>query len=462
MPSSRSTSEADAFLAAHPDAETVDMVIADMNGILRGKQLARTYLGRLYSDGVRLPASNYLLDWTGQNVTTSRFGTSDGDPDHFCFPVAGTLQPVPWSRRPAGQVLASMFLEDGTPFFADPRHILARAVQPLTDFGLTAVVAIEYEFYLIDEKAAAEGVVRPAASPQSGWRSGITNVYALDEIYDFEELLGDIHAACAKQGLPAETFTKEYAPGQFEINLHHIADPLQACDQAILLERAIKQVARRHGVIATFMAKPFAERVGSGLHVHVSLLDRDGRNVFAGPPDPKIERPISDTLRHAVGGLIATMPEAMAIFAPNANSYRRLRPGTYAPVRGLWGGDNRTVPLRIPGGGEASVRIEHRVAGADANPYLVVAAVLAGIHHGIVNAVAPPEPVVGDGYAANGGVPLPIRWPLALQTFGDGKVLKPYLGEDWCAAFHTARCFEAENHHFTIPRLDYEWYLKTA
>ena len=126
MPTRRSTSEADAFLAAHPDAETVDMVIVDMNGILRGKQLARHYLARLYSDGVRLPGSNYLLDWTGQNVTTSRFGTADGDPDYFCFPVKGTLKPVPWNPRPSGQVLASMYLEDGTPFFADPRHILAR------------------------------------------------------------------------------------------------------------------------------------------------------------------------------------------------------------------------------------------------------------------------------------------------------------------------------------------------
>jgi glutamine synthetase len=462
MPTSRSTSEADAFLAAHPDAETVDMVIADMNGILRGKQLARNYLKKLYSDGVRLPGSNYLLDWTGQNVTTLKFGTSDGDPDYFCFPVKGTLKSVPWSLRPSGQVLASMFHEDGTPWFADPRHILARAMQPLADMGLTPVVAIEYEFYLIDQKAAAEGVVRPAASPQSGWRSTTTSVYALDDLYDFEELLGDIHEACALQGIPAETFVKEYAPGQFEINLHHIADPLEACDQAILLERAIKQVARRHGVIATFMAKPFAERVGSGLHVHVSLIDRDGRNVFAGPADAKIGRPISDTLRHAIGGLLATMPEAMAIFAPNANSYRRLRPGTYAPVRGLWGGDNRTVPLRIPGGGEKSVRIEHRVAGADANPYLVVAAVLAGIHHGIAEEIAPQEPVVGDGYSQDGGVALPIRWPLALQQFADGEVLKPYLGETWCEAFHTARSFEAENHHFTIPTLDYEWYLRTA
>jgi glutamine synthetase len=461
MPPSRSTSEAEAFLAAHPDIETVDMLIADMNGILRGKQLARDRLEQLYRDGVRLPGSNYLLDWTGQNVLTLPYGSSDGDPDYFCFPVEGTLAAVPWSRRPGGQVLASMFHEDGSPFFADPRHILARAMQPLADMGLTAVVAIEYEFYLIDQEGAAEGNIKPARSPETGWRSTITSVYSIDDLYDFEPLLGDIHAACAAQGLPAETFVAEYAPGQFEINLLHVPDPLKACDQAILLERAIKQVARRHGLIATFMAKPFADRVGSGLHVHVSLLDRDGRNVFAGPLDPRIGRPISDTLRHAVGGLLATMPEAMAIFAPNANSYRRLRPGTYAPVKGLWGGDNRTVPIRIPGGSEASVRIEHRVAGADANPYLVVAAVLAGIHHGITYRIAPPPPIVGDGYAQE-GIALPIRWPLSLNVFAEGKVLKPYLGEKWCEAFHKARSFESENHHFTIPRLDYEWYLRTA
>lgn len=462
MPPSRSTSEADAFLAAHPDVETIDMVIADMNGILRGKQLARSGLAKLFADGVRLPSSNFLLDWTGQNVTTYRFGTTDGDPDQFCFPVANTLKPAPWSPRPSGQVLASMYHEDGRPFFADPRHILARAIKPLADMGLTPVVAIEYEFYLIDQKAAAEGVVRPAASPKSGWRSAIINVSNLDDICDFEDLLGDIRGACALQDLPAETFTKEYAPGQFEITLHHNADALAACDQAILLERAIKQVARRHGVIASFMAKPFADCVGSGLHVHVSILDRDGRNVFAGPLDAKLGRPISDRLRHGIGGLLATMPEAMAIFAPNANSYRRLRPGTYAPVKGLWGGDNRTVPLRIPGGDEKSVRIEHRVAGADANPYLVVAAVLAGIYHGIANAIAPPEPIAGDGYAEDGGVALPIRWTDALQRFAEGGILKPYLGEDWCQAFHTARSFEADNHHFTIPSLDYDWYLRTA
>ena len=454
--------EVEAFLAGHPQIGSFDMMVVDMNGILRGKQLGRDYVKKLYTEGVRLPGSNYLLDWTGSNVETLNYGTSDGDPDYFCKAAPGTLKAVPWAKRPTGQIIASMVDEAGKPHFADPRHLLDKVLGRLKEIGLTPVIAIEYEFYLIDQEDAANGHVHPARSPQTGWRSNTTNVYGLDDVYDFEDLLGDIHEACDVQGIPAETIVSEYAAGQFEINLHHSNDALKACDQAVMLERAIKQVARQHGTIATFMAKPFAESSGSGLHVHVSLIDKDGNNVMTGPMDETIERPISDVLRHAAGGLLETMPEAMAIFAPNANSYRRLRPGTYAPVKGIWGGDNRTLPLRVPGGDDASVRIEHRVSGADANPYLVVAAVLAGMHHGIVNKVTPQPATVGDGYAQEGGVELPIRWPVALTAFAEGKVLPGYLGEEWCRCFHAARSFECENHHFKIHALDYEWYLRTA
>jgi glutamine synthetase len=462
MSAQNTLEEVEAFLAEYPDISTFDMMVVDMNGILRGKQLGRDYVKKLYTEGVRLPGSNYLLDWTGQNIATLDFGSADGDPDYFCKAAPGTLKPVPWAKRPTGQVLASMVDDNDVPHFADPRHILARVLQRFAEIGLTPVIAIEYEFYLVDQDDAADGKVHPARSPGTRWRSSTTNVYGLDDVYDFEDLLGDIHAACEVQRIPAETIVSEYAAGQFEINLHHSNDALKACDQAVMLERAIKQVARRHGTIATFMAKPFAESAGSGLHVHVSLIDTDGNNVMAGEMDEAIARPISDTLRHAVGGLLQTMPEAMAIFAPNANSYRRLRPGTYAPVKGIWGGDNRTLPLRVPGGDAHSVRIEHRVSGADANPYLVVAAVLAGMHHGIVNEITPPPPTVGDGYAQGGGVELPIRWPVALAAFAEGAVMPEYLGETWCECFHTARSCECENHHYTIHSLDYEWYLRTA
>ena len=458
----RDDSEARAFLADNPHVVSIDMLIPDMNGILRGKQLARDYLPKLYSDGVRMPGSNYLLDWTGRNVETYQYGTTDGDPDFFCFPVPGTLKPMPWSLRPSGQVIASMFDAEGKAHFADPRHILKTVLDRFGELGLTPVVAIEYEFYLVDQEAAANGDVRPARSSETGWRANTTNVYSIDDLYDFEGLLGEIHEACEIQDIPAETFVSEYAPGQYEINIHHTDDALAACDQAIMLERCIKAVARKHGTIATFMAKPFAETAGCGLHIHCSLIDENGRNVLMGPWDDAVGRPVSDVMRHAVGGLLATMREGMAIFAPNANSYRRLRPGTYAPVKGIWGGDNRTVPLRIPGGDDKAVRIEHRVAGADANPYLVMAAVLAGIHYGIGHRIVPPPPITGDGYDSADGVRLPISWPLALNAFEEGHILRSYLGETWCRAFHTARSFEAEQHHFTIHKLDYDWYLRTA
>ena len=454
--------EAREFLASNPDVVTIDMLVPDMNGILRGKQLTREYLPKLYTEGVRMPGSIYLLDWTGQNIGTLDYGSSDGDPDFLCFPVEGTLARIDWARRPSAQVIASMLDAEGMPHFADPRHILSRVLDRFKEIGLTPVVAIEYEFYFIDQEAAANGNVMPARGRETGWRPGTVNVYGVEELYDFEALLDEIQQVCKEQGLPAETFVKEYATGQYEINLHHIDDALKACDQAILLERCIKSVARKHGVIASFMAKPFSDQAGCGLHIHCSLLDKDGNNVMTGPMDEVTGRPISETMRHAVAGLLTTMREGMAIFAPNANSYRRLRPGTYAPVRGLWGGDNRTVPLRIPGGSEKAVRIEHRVAGADANPYLVMATVLAGIHYGIVNKLTPQPPVAGDGYASEGGIELPIRWPVALAAFDESNFLDDYLGAEWCDAFLAARRFEAENHHFTIHQLDYDWYLRTA
>lgn len=455
-------SEPDAFLSQHPDIVAVDMLVPDMNGILRGKQLARTYLGKLYDDdGVRLPGSIYLLDSSGQNVTTYDYGTSDGDPDYYCYAVPTLLAPVPWSKRPTAQVLASMYDGDGNPFFADPRHVLARVIGRLSELGLTPVIAIEYEFYLLDGEAAAQGTIRPAASPSSRFRPHQTNVYGVDDLYEFEDLLSDIQVACQVQNLPAETFVSEYAAGQFEINLHHTDNALLACDQAILLERCIKQMARHHGNVATFMAKPFAEQAGSGLHIHVSLLDENGNNVFGGKWDDRLGRPVSDTMRHAVGGLIEAMPESMAIFAPNANSYRRLRPGTYAPTRANWGGDNRTVSVRLPGENDKSARIEHRVAGADANPYLVAAAVLAGIHHGIVTRCEPPASVIGDAYAQE-ALEMPVRWSKALDCFEEGKIIRNYLGDRYTTAFATARRFECENFHYQIQPLDYEWYLRTA
>ncbi len=457
--------ELERFIREHPGCTYIELMVPDMSGQLRGKRLSPKAARKLFgedAEGVRLPGSNYLLDATGRNIDGLEYGGADGDPDFFCHAVPGSLAPVPWAAESAGQVLASMADAAGRPHFADPRHVLACVMDRLDKLGLRAVMAIELEFHLIDAKAMREGRIEPARLPLSGRRPGTVNVYGLDDLGEFSALFADIAQTCAAQGLDAETAVSEYGPGQYEINLLHRADALAACDQAVLLKRAIKACALRHGAIATFMAKPFAGQAGNGLHVHVSLVDEAGVNIFSGQDqDGRIGRAISARMKQAIAGLVATMGEGMAIFAPNANSYRRLRPGTYAPVSAIWGGDNRTLPIRIPGGDDADTRIEHRVAGADASPYLVAAAVLAGIHHGLVHELEPPAPVAGDGYE-QGGAPLPLFWPEALKAFAGGGILGGYFDAEWRRAYLAARWQELQEHHFTIPQLDYDWYLTTA
>lgn len=447
------------FLAAHPEIEAVDLLLPDMCGTLRGKQVGRDALDKLASEGVRLPGSIYLTDSTGENPALGRFAGHGADPDFFCFPVPGTLKPVPWAGRPTGQVMASMQGADGAPFFADPRQVLAHAAAPLAGMGLTPVVAIELEFYLTQVTDGENPEL--ATIPRTGAAQTGVDVYSIEALYDFEAFLGEVRDACRAQGIPADMAVSEYAPGQFEINLHHAADPVTACDHATLLKRAIKGIARTHGMIATFMAKPFADVSGSGMHLHVSAVDGDGVNVFAGAEAAEGGLPVGPRLRHAIGGLMETLADGFAILAPNANSYRRFVPDNYAPVTALWGVNNRSVAIRIPPSDAAGMRLEHRVAGADANPYLVLATVLAGIHHGLENRIKPPEATTGDSYKKP-GQRLPDRWEEALAVFAASTVMPRYLGATFCEAFHAIRRYEADRFHARIQPLDYEWYLRSA
>lgn len=461
MPEKTKVPELDGFLTAHPDVDLIELLIPDMCGMLRGKRLARDSFGKLFSDEVRAPGSLYLLDATGQSIPTIHYGIADGDPDYFCRPVPGTLSRVPWSDRPMGQILGALTEDDGTPLFSDPRAILASTVALLRELGVSPTVAIELEFYLLDQEPGPDGHPRPAYSRESGYRQVTTQVLGTEQLYDFQDFLVAVEDACRMQGIPAEAASKEYAPGQYEINLHYVADALAACDQAVLLKRAIKGVARENGLLASFMAKPFQDQAGSGTHVHVSLYDDDGNNALAGPMDEALGIEAGPALRHAIGGLIAAMPESMAIFAPNANSYRRFQPGMFVPVSPSWGVNNRSAGLRIPPSDVGSLRIEHRNAGADANPYLVTAAILAGIHHGLTHRIEPPPHSVGD-QDPDSLPELPLRWWVALDRFRDGAILPGYLGEQYHALYEACRRFECDQYHARIQPLDFDWYLRTV
>ena len=209
------------------------------------------------------------------------------------------------------------------------------------------------------------------------------------------------------------------------------------------------------------MAKPFEEDSGSGLHIHMSLVDRNGRNYFSQGKDSLASPPFSARLRHAVGGLVKTMPEATAIFAPNANSYRRLRPDVYAPVEPNWGVNHRTVAIRIPQSDADNLRFEHRPAGADANPYLVTAAVVAGVHYGLKNK-CDPGVMVEQGARIKPKLKIPNRWDTAIDKLQRSKILPQYLGEEYCKYFAMNRRAECARFHNTVSALDFDWYLRSV
>jgi len=447
--------EAQAFLERHPDVEAVQLVITDLNGVGRGKNIAREELGALYGTGRNVAGSILGLDVTGEDVEDTGLVWSVGDADQCCRPVAGTLSRASWLARPTAQVLGTMYELDGRPATADPRHVLARVVARLLERGYTPVVAVELEFYLLERDG--DGHVQPARGQLSGTQSNRIEAYGLGRLDDMSPLFDDLFAAARDLGLPVRTLMSEYAPGQFEITLEHRADALRAVDEAVLFRRAVRGVAARHGKIACFMAKPFAERAGAGMHLHASLAGRDGRNACAD------EAPAgSAALRHAIGGLRETLADGMAVFAPHANSYRRFRAMSYAPVAPTWGVNNRSVSLRVPAGPPASRHVEHRVAGADANPYLVAAVVLAGMLRGIERGIDPGPPVEGNGYEQARPGELPTHWPDALERAARSEFLADALGAEFLEVFLAVKRRECEKFGALVTDRDYEWYLDTA
>jgi glutamine synthetase len=447
--------EARAFLERHPDIEAVQLVITDLNGVGRGKNIAREELDALYGSGRNVAGSILGLDVTGEDVEDTGLVWSVGDADQCCRPVAGTLARASWLARPTAQLLGTMFELDGRPARADPRHVLARVVARLQERGYTPVVAVELEFYLLER--GGDGRVRPASGLLSGTRGNRIDAYGLGRLDDMSPLFDDLYTAARGLGLPVRTLMSEYAPGQFEITLEHRADALRAVDEAVMFKRAVRGVAARHGKIACFMAKPFAELAGTGMHFHASLADRDGRNACAD------EAPAgSAVLRHAIGGLRETLGDGMAVFAPHANSYRRFRALSYAPVAPTWGVNNRSVSLRVPAGPPASRHVEHRVAGADANPYLVAAVVLAGMLRGIERGSDPGPPVEGNGYAQARAGELPTQWPAALERAARSEFLADALGGEFLEIFLAVKRRECEKFGALVTDRDYEWYLDNA
>ena len=442
-----------AYLAAHPGTRFLDAVLFDLCGTAIGKRYPVRDAAKVWSSGVAFCAGITTLDALGACWDVNGIGFSDGDPDATSYPVPGTLVPVPWATDTAQVLIAPAPPEGEAGWWFDPRAILSGVVARFADLGLRPVVACELEFYLVDPARDAQGRVAPARPARSGRAPEAPRVLAFDKLDEWAAILAEIDAACIAQGVPAGAATAEYGGAQFEVNLGHVDDPVLACDHALMLRRIVKGVANRHGLEATFMSKPFADQSGSGLHIHMSLVDGEGRNVFD-------ERSAQGDrmLGRAIAGLQATTYDAMALFAPNLNAYRRFAPNQFVPVNISWGVNNRSVSFRVPAGGGAARRIEHRIAGAEANPYLVMAAILAGAHHGLAQGLEPSPPSTGNaGEEADPAMPLKL-WT-ALDRLEGSALMADYLGARYPAAYAAIKRSEFEAFLADVLPREYDWYL---
>ena len=429
----------------------VEALITDCNGIARGKWLPVQKLDTIQRQGLKLPKSALGLDVWGRDIPA--LAHANGDIDGYCHLVEGSLRPLLTERGvDQAQVLLSMFDKDGNPYMGDPRQVLQALVNRFTEKELRPCMAVELEFSLLPKPETSEAI--GAALRDQNAVGG--NLYALSELDYHGPLLEALRQAFDTQDLPYEGIIKESAPSQFEINVAHSDDVMLLADQVIRMQRTIRAVSARHGFVASFMPKPIDDEAGNGLHVHCSLLDENGTNVFDDGGEEG-----SDLLRYAVAGCLELLPASMLLFAPSFNAYRRFQPGNHAPTESAWGYDNRTTAIRIPESPSAARRLEHRVAGAAANPYLVLAAVLAGIWHGIENTLSPPNPIEGNAWDQEIDAPaLPTTMDEAISVFDKSDVLSSYLTSEFKTLFLATKVQERNEFAKRITEFELETYLR--
>ena len=405
-------------------------VVVDINGVFRGKRLPASATEKVFKGNLKLPASTLHVDIFGRDAIDSGLVLETGDRDGTVKPTERGPLPLTWVEDDVAFLPCQMYTHEGPLSPIDSRGQLQAVVGACAEAGLTPVCATELEFYLFDPQLAE---MQPPLVPGTSQRMVNAGLYSIDLLEALKGFTDDLYQACEAWDVPADAAISECGQGQFEVNLLHCADPVKAADDAALFKFIVRGVARKHGLGATFMAKPYGEDAGSGFHLHASMLDAEGGNVF----DDGSEWG-GDTLRAAVAGLLSSMAESTLLFAPHLNSFRRLRDGTHAPTMAAWGHDNRTAAVRIPASPGVARRFEHRVAGADANPYLVLTAVLAAALEGIKAKAQPPAPFTGSSYEQD--LPrLPTSWTDALLVFHNSDFVERTFGAAFRRAFVAAK-----------------------
>ena len=441
------------FFKDNPDIKYIDAILSDLSGIIRGKRLPINDAEKLFKSGIQFCYSTFLLDANGYCPDAAGRGFSDGDPDASYYPVARSLKKMPWHKEPLAQVLITIQDESRYSSIIDPRNLLAKVLEKYDDLNLSFKVAFELEFYLFKKRKNLSEKPEPAISNETNRQSEGTQVYGMRELDEFYDFLEDVNKFCKIQNIPATTASSEFAPGQFEINLIHTDNVLKAADDSALLRRVIKETALKHNYEASFISKPFLDQTGSGMHVHISLFDLNGQNIFSSSKEENSER-----LHYSIGGLQKTTYENFLIFASNINSYRRFEPDQFVPVNNSWGPNNRSVAFRIPRSDKNSTRIEHRVAGAESNSYLVLSAILSGIHFGLINKITPTKFRI-DNACTDLDPKMPKSIEKSIELFENSSFCKNYYSEEYVKIYSDLKKKEIESFQSEISDIEYKWNL---
>lgn len=439
------------WIAEHGITE-VECIVPDMNGVQRGKVLpAGKFLSGVKDGTLRIPGSVFSVTINGEYPDGIGHIVPVFDPDQVMVPDADTICEAPGFKTPTAYVIADAFDRDGAPVGIAPRMILKKVVKLFTDKGWKPVVAPEVEFYLVSRNTDPDFPLVPPAG-RSGRPETASQPYGLEALNEFEEIIDHIYDHCEKAKLDIDTMIHESGAAQLEVNFLH-GDPLRLADEVLLFKRIVRQVALEHGVYATFLAKPMADQPGSAMHIHQSVLDIDtGKNIFS-----MANGRDSVLFRSYIGGLVRLLPQVAPMFAPNVNSFRRMRPDSDAPINVQWGSDNRSCGLRVPVSDGKNRRVENRLPGADANPYLAIAASLVCGYVGMIDKMIPPKSIEGNAY--NRARTLPRSLEVALDRFSHCKPVKAILGEDFFELFYAIKECELFNFQSVISSWEREHLL---
>ncbi|CAE6884010.1 MULTISPECIES: glutamine synthetase family protein [Pseudomonas] len=430
----------------------VECLVSDLTGIARGKISPTNKF--IAEKGMRLPESVLLQTVTGDYVEDDIYYDllDAADIDMVCRPDESAVFLVPWAIEPTAQVIHDTYDKQGNPIELSPRNILKKVLKLYSDKGWQPIMAPEMEFYLTkrnsDPDFPLEAPLGRSGRPETGRQS-----FSIDAANEFDPLFEDMYDWCEIQGLDLDTLIHEEGPAQMEINFRH-GEPLHLADQVLVFKRTMREAALKHDVTATFMAKPITDQPGSAMHVHQSIIDKaTGKNLFSNE-----DGSMSELFMHHIGGLQKLIPELLPLFAPNVNSFRRFLPDTSAPVNVEWGEENRTVGLRVPDADPQNRRVENRLAGADANPYLALAASLLCGYIGMVEKIEPSAPVVGRGYERR-NLRLPLTLEAALERMENCKLAEQYLGSKFISGYVAVKRAEHENFKRVISSWEREFLL---